>query len=708
MKYSVKQDIPGRLRVRLAASGLKTEEAYGITETIRGVRGVLDVKVRAANASVLVTYAPGDTAARDAALSALGDLSILAIPEPIADDAQLDMVREDNDFKRRIVGMVAFRLMRRFLLPAPVRAVITVASAAVFVMRGLRELLRGRLTVEVLDATAIVTALLQRQFNSAANIMFLLRISDVMEEHVNARTRIALQESLLTRAETVWGVREDGTEEELCLESVHVGQLLRVRTGSSVPVDGTVVSGNAEINEASMTGESAVVHKHDGSTVFAGTIVEDGSIVIRVDALPGSSRIDQIVRMVEESSELKAGVQSRAERLSDSLVPFAFLAFIGILAVTRNITKATSVLMVDYSCAIKLSTPVAVMSAMREASSRGCVVKGGKFLESMAAADVVVFDKTGTLTQAAPQVEKVVTMNGESEDELLAIAACLEEHFPHSLARAIVNEAKARGLHHEDEHHTEVEYLVAHGIVSSIDGKETLVGSAHFVFEDRGVERPQGLRERLEQEAPTASTVFLAIDGVLKAAICVADPIRPEAAQVIAQLRALGVKHTVMLTGDSEICARAIADAAGIDEYHAQVLPEDKAGYVEALKESGRRVIMVGDGINDSPALAAANVSVALDDASDIARAVADITFTNCQLESLVVMRSLSQLLMSRINNDYRFIVGFNTALIVLGVAGIIAPTLAAYLHNISTVAVTARNTTPLLPDSQGVSHEVA
>ncbi len=698
MLYTIKQDIPGRLRLRCGGGAMNAAEANGIAEELRAVDGVLEVQTRPVNGSVLVVYQPGCETAREKAIAVMDGLSVLNLPS-VESDTELDGNRENSRFVRKLLVMTAARAARRLLLPMPVQIVWTVLESIGFIARGVSALVRGQMTVEVLDATAITAAMLQGDFRSASSVMFLLKISETLEEHVNARTRIALQESLLVRAETVWGVDSDGEDFEMRMEDVRVGQLLRIRTGSSVPVDGTVVEGEGEFNEASMTGESALVHKHAGSTVFAGTVIEDGNLIVRTDALPGASRIDHIVRMVEESQELKAGVQSRAEHLADRLVPFSFLGFFAVLALTRNIAKATSVLMVDYSCAIKLSTPVAVMSAMREASNRGIVVKGGKYLEALADAEVVVFDKTGTLTEASPAVGKIIVMDGEDEEEMLRLAACLEEHYPHSLARAVVKCAKEHGLHHEDENHGEVDYIVAHGIASNIDDKQVLLGSAHFIFEDNKIARPRGLVRRLEKEAPTASTVFMAIDGKLRAVLCVSDPVRPSAAATIARLHELGIKKTVMLTGDSEICARTIANEIGIDEYHAQVLPEDKAGYVEDLKAAGHRVIMVGDGINDSPALAAADVSVALNDASDIARAVADVAVQNAHLDSLVHMRRIASALMARINGDYRFIVGFNTALIVLGVAGVLAPMTGAYLHNISTVAITAASTMPLLPE---------
>lgn len=696
MLYTIVQDIPGRMRCRCGQGVIDESESFGITEQLRAIPKVRRVCVATENGSILVEYEPGTHTARQSVLDTLDSLSVLDLPQGNA-DASMDMSVEDARFARQLAGMAAARALRRFLLPAQVRAVLAVMAATPYIARGLRCLSQRRLAVDVLDATAISVSLIQRQFDSAASVVFLLQVSDLMQQHVNARTRIALEESLLTRAETVWAVDEHGHDKEVMLSDVVEGMKLRIRTGQTFPVDGTVLEGEAEVNEASMTGEAAAVHKHAGATVFAGTVMSEGSLVIRTDALPGASRIDQIVRLVEDSSENKAIVQSRAEHLSDALVPASLGVFFATLAITRNLYKASSALVVDYSCAIKLSTPVAVMSAMREASNNGAVVKGGKYLEALACADVVVFDKTGTLTTAEPKVNKVISLGKMDEAEVLKNAACLEEHFPHSIARAIVQAARERNLHHESENHAEVEYLVAHGIASKIGRRKVRLGSAHFIFDDEGVPVPKGLFDRLAEEAPTSSTVFMAVGNKLEGVICIDDPLRPEAANVLAQLRRMGITHQVMLTGDSQMCAASVADELGINEFHAQVLPEDKSRFVEQLKREGHTVMMVGDGVNDSPALAAADVSVALNDASDIARAVADVSVMDSSLESLITLRKLAVSLMRRINADYRFIVGFNSALIALGLVGILAPTTAAYAHNISTVAITAANTRALL-----------
>jgi len=582
------------------------------------------------------------------------------------------------------------------LLPMPVRAVLTCLRAVGYAAEGLRHLLAGEVTVEVLDATAIVTSCLRRQFAEAGTISFLLQLSALMEDHVQSRAHLALRSGLVVCSESVWAV-VDGEDVRVRTEDVRRGMVLRLGAGQVLPVDGTVAEGEGEVDESSMTGESALVRKEKGCTVYAGTALSDGDLKVLVTAPPGCSRIDGIATLVEESSELKAGAQSRAERLADGLVPYSFLAFFGILALTRNLNKAMAVLMVDYSCAIKLSTPIAVMSAMDEASRRGVTVRGGKYLEALAAADTIVFDKTGTLTNATPAVSRVISCSGATEDELLCLSACIEEHFPHSMARAIVAEAQARGLVHEHELHAEVRYVVAHGIATFVNGDEVCIGSAHFLFEDEGVLKPEGLDELLSSEAGASSTVFVAKNKSLLGCICISDPPRAEASGVLRDLRALGFTNLVMITGDSEACAAHMAGELGLDGYYAQVLPEDKATHVQRLKDEGHTVVMVGDGINDSPALATADVSVAMSDASDIARAVADVLVHDSSLESLVTMRVLASRLMARIHGDYRFIVGFNSALIAGGVASVIPITTAAYLHNASTLAIAGLNTTPLL-----------
>ncbi|WP_077598312.1 heavy metal translocating P-type ATPase [Olsenella urininfantis] len=700
MHYTIVSDLPGRLRLRCAAGLFDEEEARGVSYALMRREGVRHAEVHPANGSILVSFEP---AYRQRLLDAVSGLDVLDLPreqvgmEPFA--GQIELAAENNRFATSLVRLVACRQLRKLLLPAPIRMAWTLLCSLRFVLDGLRHLARGELTVEVLDATAIVASLLRGSFAEAGTVMFLLNVSSQLERHVQSRAHLALKEGMVTRPAAVWAI-QDGKDVRVSMEDVRLGMLLRLGAGSVLPVDGCVVSGEGQIDEAPMTGESRLVSKRPGSTVYAGTALEEGDLVVRVTAEPGNSRIDGIATLVEESAGLKATVQGKAEKLADRLVPLNLLAFFGILALSRNVEKAMVVLMVDFSCAIKLSTPVAVMSAMNEAASRDTVVKGGKYLEAFARADTIVFDKTGTLTHATPKVERVLSFHGcEGEDELLRYAACIEEHFPHSMARAIVAEADRRQLGHRDELHAKVEYVVAHGISTLIDERRVIIGSGHFVFEDEGVPKPAGLDELLEREAPTASVVYMAFDGILVGAICICDPLRKEARSALSRLRGLGVKNMVMLTGDSESCAAHVASQLGIDSYHARVLPEFKSSYVNELKAAGHTVIMVGDGINDSPALAAADVSVAMSDASDIARAVSDVAIQDCSLESLVTMRVLSQRLMARIRTDYRLIVGFNSSLIVAGVAGLMPVATAAYLHNGSTLAAVALNTRRLLRD---------
>lgn len=698
MLFSIVSEIPGRIRLRCGRDVMTADEARGVSYELMGVEGVRSAQAHAANGSILIVCEPS---ARDRALDAVRALNVLFLPcapEPGlgARETELETALENNRFQVEVTRLVLARVLRRVLMPAPLRAAVVALRAARRIIRGLRCVARGRIGVEVLDAAALAAALWRGSFSEAGTITFLLRLSDVMERHVSARARLALRDGVIVRSESVWQV-VDGRDVRISTSDVHEGMVLHLGAGSVLPVDGRVVSGTGEVDESSMTGEPALVPKGEGSTVFAGTALDRGDLRVLVTAAPGAARIDSIARMVEESSGLKATVQGRAERLADAIVPYSFLAFLGILCVTRNLRRAMSVLMVDYSCAIKLSTPIAVMSAMDEATRRGMVVRGGRYLEAIADADTVVFDKTGTLTHATPAVSRVVSLSDASEDELLRLAACIEEHFPHSVARAIVAEARRRGLGHEDERHAEVRYVVAHGIATRVDGVDVLIGSPHFLFEDEGVERPEGLDEILERLGGSSSTVFVAREKVLIGVVCISDPPRPEALPVIEGLRDAGVDRVVMLTGDSERCARSVAAELGLDGYVAQVLPEEKSGHVERLRSEGHVVMMVGDGINDSPALAAADVSVAMGDASDIARAVADVLVLDPSLDALVCARELSSRLMRRIRRDYLFIVGFNSLLIALGLGGAISLTTAAYLHNASTLAVAAGNTRPLL-----------
>lgn len=695
MRFEISCDRPGRLRVRFGRNAFCAEEGYGIAEELLRVVGVLEVQTNVANGSVLVTYDPDEEECRTRILDVLEGFDRTCLPTAPGTDEQ-HMREIDVKFQTDAIAAVGAHVLRRILLPAPVRYAWTVLRSLHFIREGLRYLSKPELTVEVLDATAITASMFTGQFDSAGTVMLLLTISDLLQEYTHSRSRMALQQSLAINVDSVWLVTDDG-DVSIPAAQVHVGDKLRVRTGAMVPVDGTVLEGEAALNEASMTGESQLVVKGPGATVFAGTVIEEGSLVVSVMKAGADTRISHIVNLVDESEKLKAGLQGRAERLADAIVPYSFLAFFGILAVTRNLTKAMAVLMVDYSCAIKLSTPVAVMSAMREAANRGMVVKGGRYLEVMAEADTIVFDKTGTLTTATPKVKRIIPLGDMDENDILRLAACLEEHFPHSMARAVVHEAEERGIAHDDELHSEVVYIVAHGIASSVNGKEVVLGSGHFVFEDEGVKPPARLRQRISRMAPGCSVIFMAVDKELVGAICINDPVRVEAAETVQALREAGFANVVMLTGDAENAAKTAAKQLGITEYRSQVLPEDKASIIEEYKRAGHKVVMVGDGVNDSPALAVADASIAMLDASDIAREVADITLLQSSLNEILVLRELSTKLVKRINSNYRFIVAFNSALIAGGVAGILQPATSALLHNASTMAITAENMTSLI-----------
>ena len=546
----------------------------------------------------------------------------------------------------------------------------------------------------MLDGASISACLIQKNYNTAGTVMFLLSVSGLLEDYTRARTRAALTDSLAIKADQVWLAGKDA-DTLIPMSQLQVDDCIRVRTGSVIPVDGQITEGEAYINEASMTGEPLAVMKSAGASVFAGTVVEEGSVVIKVRKLSSDTKISKIIELIDNSENLKAGVQSKAERLADSIVPYSFLAFGLTLLFTRNVTKAVSVLMVDYSCAIKLSTPIAVISAIKEAADDDVTVKGGKYLEEYALADSIVFDKTGTLTNAEPVLEKVIALGDYSEAETLKIAACLEEHFPHSVARAIVKGAADRDIDHAEEH-AEVQYIVAHGISTTLHGKRAIIGSRHFVCEDEGIEITDEQQAEIDEKSGACSVVYLAVGDKLTGALCISDPPRPEAEEAVKQLKEAGITNIIMLTGDSAKAAEITARKLGISDFRAQVLPEDKHRYVQQLKEQGHRVIMVGDGINDAPALAAANVSVAMSDASDIAKETADITVRGADLTQLAAIRQLSEKLMHRINSNYRFILLFNSVLLLSGAFGLLQPSASALLHNASTMAICAKSMTPL------------
>lgn len=592
----------------------------------------------------------------------------------------------DRQFEDKLIFLLAKKAFSRLFLPEPIRFAVAVIKSLKYVGEALKCIAKRQIRVELLDATAIVVSLLRGDRKTAASVMFLLTLGDLLEEWTHKKSVDDLARTMSLGVDKVW-LLKDGTEVLVPIDTVCAGDEIAVRTGGMIPLDGTVISGEAEVNQASMTGESMPVHKKDGSYVYAGTVVEDGSIAIRVDKTTGSGKYDRIVKMIEESEKLKSGAESKAARIADKLVPYSLGGTLLTYLLTRNATKALSILMVDFSCALKLAMPISVISAMRECSSRGITVKGGKFLEAVAEADTVVFDKTGTLTHAEPKVAKIVTFGSNDESEMLRLAACLEEHYPHSIANAVVNEAAKRGLTHE-ERHSAVQYVVAHGISSAVDGVKVIIGSYHFVFEDEGAVLPDGEEYKLRLLPPEYSHLYLAVGGVLAAVICIEDPLRTESADVIAELKKLGISKTVMMTGDSKRTAEAVAAAVGVDAYFYEVLPEDKAGFIRREHEKGRKVIMIGDGVNDSPALSEADAGIAISTGAAIAKEIADITISADDLYSLLTLRRISAALMERIRFNYRTIIGFNLGLIILGVAGILPPATSALLHNSSTVAI--------------------
>ena len=689
MRYRIVSDYPGRIRMRFGGYAFDKSLESCIQKVTEANPFILSAEVHYANGGLLICYKKDR---RHDVISFIESLDFRTLT-PLPEDTATNEI--DNNFKKGLTKLVAVHYAKKLLLPAPLRAALAVYNGAKYILKGVSVLAEGKLTVEVLDATSITACLAQRNFKTASTIMLMLSVSSLLEEYTHARTKAVLTSSLAVKADTVW--LANGDEDVLIpISKLSVGDKIRVRTGSVIPVDGEITEGEAYINESSMTGEPLAVMKSVNATVFAGTVVEEGSIVVSVRAISSDTKIQKIIELIDSSENLKAGIQSRAERLADGIVPFSFLGFGLTLLFTRNITRAVSLLMVDYSCAIKLSAPIAVISALREAADHSITVKGGKYLEAFASADTIVFDKTGTLTNAEPVLERVIPFEGRSEEEVLKIAACIEEHFPHSMARAIVKGAEERGVVHAEEH-AEVNYIVAHGIATTLHGKRAVIGSRHFVCEDEGVEITDEQQAKIDEFSGASSLIYLAVGEQLAGVLCINDPPRAEAARAVSLIKKCGIENVVMLTGDSRYAAEKIARQLGITEVHTQVLPEEKHSHIERLKAQGHKVIMVGDGINDAPALAAADASVAMSDASDIAKETADITLRGVELTELAALRVLSERLMNRINSNYRFILAFNTSLLVLGFIGVITPSMSALLHNGSTIAICAKSMTPLL-----------
>ena len=689
MRATIVHESRGRMRLRLRQKSMTIRQADLLETWLKGQPWTREAVVHERTGCAIVTY----TGDRETVLSARGAVTWAGAESSVTLPGHSTRAL-NREFQEKLVGKVAVKAAAALFLPTPLRIARIVWRMIPFLHRGLRCLGHRQIKVEMLDALSIGISVCRRDFGTAGTVMFLLEIGELLEDWTRKKSVADLAESLSLHVDRVWLKTEAG-EVLTPIGQISPGDRVVVRAGSVIPLDSVVAEGEITVNQASLTGESVPVVKRPGGAVYAGTVVEEGESVLEVKQASGQSRYDQIVEMIQRSEQMKSAAEAKASNLADKLVPYTFVGSLVSLALTRNLTRALSVLMVDFSCALKLAMPLAVLSAMREAGREHITVKGGKFLEAVTSADTIVFDKTGTLTHACPRVARVIPFNGKDEAEMLRLAACLEEHFPHSMANAVVEEAKRRGLSHE-ERHAKVEYLVAHGIASSVDEEQVCIGSAHFIFEDEKCVVPAEERAKFDALPPEFSQLYLAIDGVLSAVICISDPLREEARAVLSALRNLGVKNLVMLTGDSPRTAASIAEQLGVDDFRAGVLPADKAEYVAAMRREGHTVLMVGDGINDSPALSEADAGIAISDGAAIAREIADITIAADSLWELVRLRQLAMGLMYRIQNNYRFVIGFNGALIGLGVAGILPPTTSAMLHNLSTLGVSLHSMTAL------------
>lgn len=694
MKCKILHESAGRMRVHLACRRMTLRQADVLEYYLRNVDGVSEVAVYDRTQDAVIAYR-ADRAALIRALAAFSFDKAEAM-DLVPDHTSRALNRE---FEDKLSWTVIRRVISKLFFPLPVTTALAVYHSVKYIREGLTALLHGKLSVAVLDATAVTVSMVRGDFPTASSVMFMLRLGEILEDWTHKKSVADLAGAMSLNVDHVW-LKTGETEVLVPISDVKAGDRIVVRTGNLIPLDGKVASGEAMVNQASMTGESMPVPKREGSLVYAGTVAEEGECVICVEKELGGGRYDRIVRMIEESEKLKSTAEDKASRLADRLVPYTLGGTILTYLITRNVTKMLSVLMVDFSCALKLSMPIAVLSAMRESSSHHISVKGGRFLEAVAQANTVVFDKTGTLTYATPTVAKIVTFGGNEESEMLRLAACLEEHYPHSMANAVVEEAKARGLTHE-EYHSEVQYIVAHGISSMVDEKKVLIGSAHFVFEDEGCRIPADEQAKFDTLPAEYSHLYLCIAGELAAVICVHDPLRRETKAAVQALHALGIDKIVMMTGDNRRTAESVAAEVGVDEVHAEVLPEDKAAFIRSEKAAGRTVIMIGDGVNDSPALSEADAGIAISTGAAIAREIADITVASEDLFALVTLRRLSEALIDRIHRNYRFIVSFNFSLIVLGVLGILPPTTSALLHNMSTLGISLKSMTNLLPEGE-------
>lgn len=683
MRFRIMHEIKGRMRIHVSQKRMSYEEADTLQYYLESQDNILSAKVYERNQDVAICY----QGSRDQVVALLQRFQYekVQVPDTVLANSGREMNREYWD---KLVGSIVRRMASKCFLPYSVRAVITTVKSVKYIWKGIATLAKGKIEVPVLDGTAIAVSILRGDTRTASSVMFLLGIGEILEDWTHKKSVGDLARSMSLNVSKVWLVTgEDNREVLVDANTITAGDRIVVHMGNVIPFDGMVVAGEGAVNQSSLTGEGLPVMKSQGGFVYAGTVLEEGEITVEVKEVSGSTKYEKIVTMIEESEKLKSSVEGKAAHVADKLVPYTLLGTGLTYLLTRNATKALAVLMVDFSCALKLAIPISVLSAIREANSYHITVKGGKFLEKVAQADTIVFDKTGTLTKAQPTVVDVVSFNGEDPDELLRTAACLEEHFPHSMAKAVVMAAQNKGLTHEEKH-SKVEYIVAHGISSTVDGSRVVIGSHHFVFEDEQCSIPFGMQERFNNLRNDCSHLYLAINGQLAAVICIEDPLREEAAAVIGQLRAAGLSKIVMMTGDSDRTARTIAAKVGVDEYYSEVLPEDKASFVEKEKAQGRSVIMIGDGINDSPALSAADVGIAISDGAEIAREIADITVGADDLSELVKLKAISDGLMKRIHGNYRKIVGINSGLITLGVLGLIPPTTSALLHNTSTLVI--------------------
>ncbi len=692
MKFVIKHEIRGRIRVHLIGKAMSFAQADTLQYQFEQMKDVTAVKVQERTMDVTICY----IGSRKHIITALGQFSYdkVEVPEVYLKNSGREMNRFYWD---KLVDQTVVHFVNKIFLPAPLRAGIATVRSVKYIVQGVKTLAKRKIEVPVLDATAISVSLIRGDYKTAGAVMFLLSMGEILEEWTHKKSVGDLARSLSLNIDKVWLVTDD-TEVQVSVAQIKEGDRIRVHMGAVIPFDGIVMEGEALVNQASLTGESLPVRKAAESPVYAGTVVEEGEITLLVKESTGSSKYEKIMTMIEDSEKLKSSLEGKAEHLADRLVPYTFLGTGLTLALTRNTVKALSVLMVDFSCALKLAMPLSVLSAIRESSAHDITVKGGKFLEAVAEADTIVFDKTGTLTKAQPTVVEVIPFDDRSPDELLRIAACLEEHFPHSMATAVVVEAMKRGLVHE-ELHTKVEYIVAHGISSTINDKKIIIGSHHFVFEDEGAVVPEDKKEQFEQLPEQYSHLYMAMDGKLVAVICIEDPLRVETAEVIRELKHLGIHKVVMMTGDSDRIAANIAQKAGVDAYYSEVLPEDKANFVEQEKKAGHKVIMVGDVINDSPEFSAADVGIAISDGAEIAREIADVTIAADDLREIITLKKISNALMKRIDRNYKVIVGFNTALILFGVGGVLQPTMSALLHNTSTILISLKSMENLLEE---------